>query len=585
MQNGLNKKFVWLAAFFAALITFAVYIPALKNDFVNWDDQEYVYENHNIQSIDFKFLKWVISAEVAALWHPLTLLSFASDYLIWGLIPFGYHLTNNILHAANTSLVFILVVRLMDKGTQSKKIDILQAKKILITRLITALLFGLHPLHVESVAWISGRKDVLYAFFFLLTLIIYLKYTSATTRRKKTIYYTLCFMLFILALMSKPMAVSLPIVLLIFDLYPLNRLSAKKEAKEAIIEKIPFIILGIAISFMTMMAQRSALIPLEMYPLEMRISNAVQAYGLYLVKMILPFNLAPIYPVAKIGFLTTEFIICSFGLIIFTLFSIFVFKRNKLFLSVWLYYIFTLIPVIGLVKVGGHAMADRYTYLPSLGPFLFVGLWIATLIVTSSKKLHQMLIVLVLVLIMSFLAKRTYQQISVWQDSITLWSHQIKLFPRTARAYSNRGDAYYSAGNYNSALLDLNKVIEIYPRHEYYNSRGIIHKKLGRYQEALLDYTKAIEINKQFDLSYNNRGNVYQVLGNYSAALNDYTAAIKINPKYAEAYYNRGNLYYKKGNYKQAMADYNTAVKLDPENAKAVEMLRTLSRMRDVIKE
>lgn len=590
MQNGFfNKKFVWLTAFSVALITFIVYIPALKNDFVNWDDQEYVYENRNIQSIDSKFLKWVISSEVAALWHPLTLLSLALDYLIWGLNPLGYHLTNNLFHAANTFLVFILFVRLIEKGTanlyqvkiQSEKPDSLQTERTFVASFITALLFGLHPLRVESVAWISGRKDVLYAFFFLLTLIAYLKYTSTTTKRKKTIYYVLSLALFILAITSKPTAVSLPIVLLIFDLYPLNRLSTINEVKGAILEKIPFIILSVVISYITMMAQRNALIPLEMYPLEMRISNIVQAYGLYLVKMILPFNFAPIYPVTKIRFLTTEFI-CSFGLLItFTLFSIFVFKRKKLFLSVWLYYISTLIPVIGLVKVGGHAMADRYTYLPSLGPFLLAGMWIANLFVTSSKKLHRrVLILLVLVLMIGFLAKGTYRQITIWQDSITLWSHQIKLFPRTARAYSNRGNAYYSTGNYNRALLDFNKVIEIYPRHEYYNRRGLTYKMLGRNQEALLDYTKAIEINQQYELSYNNRGNVYQALGNYNAALNDYNAAIKINPKYMAAYYNRGNMYYKMGNYQRAIKDYNAAVMLDPEDAKAGEMLRKLGVIR-----
>lgn len=312
------------------LITFVIYIPSLKNGFVNFDDYLYVYENPNIQKIDLKFFKWIFTAEANTTWHPLTLLSIAVDYSIWGLNPFGYHLINVVFHAINTVLVFLLFIRL---STVRGEISIIPAA-------IASLLFGIHPLHVESVAWISERKDVLCAFFYLLSIFIYLKYIS--TKRKKFFYYTLCLFFFILALMSKPMAVTLPVVILILDFYPLERLNKMKDALPLLIEKIPFLILSLILSIITINFHQTdrVLKTLEQYPLIPRILVALSAYIFYLIKMVFPYNLAPFYPLpAQTDIFTLTYLISGFTLAALTVFSILAYKKNKVYLAVWGYYL------------------------------------------------------------------------------------------------------------------------------------------------------------------------------------------------------------------------------------------------------
>lgn len=242
------------AAFAVSFITFLVYIPALGNDFVNWDDAQYVYKNQHIQSLDLKFLGWAFSSVVVSNWHPLTLASLALDHAIWGLNPMGFHLTNVAFHVLNTLLVFILTLRLVDHEKGDKTTCNPTA---LAAGIVTALLFGTHPLHVESVAWVSERKDVLCAFFFLLSIGAYLEYVSpkySSNGPKKQLYYGCTLFFFILALLSKPMAVTLPFVLLILDFHPLGRLDGRRRGW-AVVEKIPLFILSAASSAMTLWAQ------------------------------------------------------------------------------------------------------------------------------------------------------------------------------------------------------------------------------------------------------------------------------------------------------------------------------------------
>ncbi|MBI3814243.1 MAG: tetratricopeptide repeat protein [Nitrospinae bacterium] len=580
-QQNSAKKYLIVAVVFIVVITFLLYLPALKNSFVNWDDDINIYENTHIRAINGDFLKWAFSTEFAGLWHPLTMLSFAIDYVIWGLNPRGYHLTNILLHTANTALVFFTVIRL---------ISISSKQNPLVAATVTALLFGIHPLHVESVAWITERKGLLCAFFYLLTLLSYFKYTSSDTKRKRLKLYTLSLSLFILALMSKPMAVSLPIVLLILDFYPLKRLSSGKglDAK-ALIEKIPFFLLTIVSSLIAILVQSKAgaLPLLEQYTLKLRILNAIHSYIVYLIKMLLPINLAPYYPFPfRLTLFHPVFII---SLIVFTtiaLLGVLTLKRDKPFLfTLWLYYIITLIPVIGIVKVGGFAMAARYSYLPSVGPFLLTGIGIVAIFTRKSpflissplmggkfkgeggKRAFKIAIISVLILLSGVLMNMTYRQIGVWKDSMTLWSHQIRLFPgRVALAYNNRGLAYDDSGNYQEAIEDYSTAIGIDPKFVIaYNNRGAAYIKIGNHQKAVNDFNMAIRINQnpKYAEAYISRGFAYSSLGNHQEAIKDYTTAISMDSKHAKAYNNRGNTYVSLGNYQEALKDYNMAITLD----------------------
>lgn len=573
-MSSMGKKKIILIALSLVFITFFVYLPALQNGFVNWDDPEYVYENRNIQKINFRFLEWTLSAVVAALWHPLTLFSLAIDYAFWGHNPVGYHLTNNIFHTLNTLLVFILVMKIFSLHEALRTIEkgrqISNSNMPIISAFVTALLFGIHPLHVESIAWVSERKDLLCAFFFLLTLLAYLGYAAADTKRKKVGYYLLCLVLFIFALMSKPMAVSLPMVLLILDFFPLGRLTKKEKLwnlREIAIEKVPFFLLSLFASLSTIWAHQAhkLLQGQDAFPFKLRIFNAIQAFIFYLVKMALPFNLAPYYPFpVKIN----SFIFPLLALLAITLFSLLILKRSKLFFSVWLYYIITLIPVIGIIKVGGHAMADRYMYLPSIGPFLLVGLGIGTML-ERSKKLYRILIFVVLAFLSALLIDKTLKQIAVWRDSVTLWSYQVKIFPQTALAYVNRGIAFSNTGSYYEAIKDYTTAVKLSLQDwsAYYN-RGIAYRGLGDNEKAIKDYTAAIKLNPQNENIYYNRGIAYGNLGNYEKAIEDYTAAIKLNPQDVRPYNNRATAYSILGSFQQAIADLKKAISLKPEDGR-----------------
>lgn len=551
---------VIIGAIAVALITFIVYLPALQNDFVNWDDHLYVYENHDIQSIGFHLLLWIPSVII---WHPLTMFSLAVDYAIWGLNPFGYHLTNVVLHSLNTFLVFILIVLLVSYCNWKSN------RMTVITGAVTSLLFGIHPLHVESVTWISERKDVLYATFFLLSLLAYIRYASSLdSKRSKA--YALSLIFFVLALLSKPMAVTLPIVLLLLDYYPFKRLIVEngfKITKLVIYEKLPFFLLSLLTAITTILAHgfSGGLLTLEKLPFISRILLGGYAYIFYIIKIILPLNLAPLYPYPN-NFFTFEYI-GSF--LLFLTVTLFAFRSNYLIVSIWLYYLITLLPVVGIFQVGRYAVADRFSYLPSLGPFLFVGVCAGYLVEKYPKK-GLVPVISILLILTVLLSCKTIKQIGLWRDAPTFWSYEIRLYPDVSSAYYSRGLAYYKLSNYQMALEDLNKTIEIDPQYmNVYYDRGVVYQDIGNYREAMNDYNKAIEHDPQFAKAYNNRGNIFLQLGDYPHALEDFNQAIKLNADIPDYYYNRGVTLRNLGNYEQALKDYSRAIKLNPRYSKA----------------
>lgn len=559
-----RKTSVSIIALLPALITFIVFLSSLQNGFVNWDDDLYVYENQGIRTLDLSFFIWSFTANVGSLWHPITLFSLALDYAIWGINPLGCHLTNIFFHALNTSLVFILVNKIV------KGYDLCRSnKRALVTGFVTSLLFGIHPLHVESVVWISERKDVLSAFFFLLSLLAYLKYATSIDF-KRTISYIVCLTLYILALMSKPMVVTFPLVLLLLDFYPLKRLLATGERiKSVFMEKVPFFGLSILSSAITIWIHHSigGLKTFETLPFIMRILTAIRSYIFYLIKIVFPFNLAPLYPYpAKIDFLNLEYLVyfISFTAI---LYFIWLLRKSKIFLAILFYYAITLLPVIGLIQAGEQAAADRYTYLPSLSPFLLIGLGIGYLFERYSEKRYGILIVITsLFLLSGMLINRTLTQITIWHDSITLWSHEIKIFPNAVdKAYFNLGAAYNSIGDYSKSInsYDIGIKLNQYDAKAYFN-RGFAYDKLRNYQLAIKDYSTAIDLDPLYVDAFNNRGTISNNLGYKQPAIADLNRAIEIHPQYAMAYYNLGLVYSQLGNNELSSIYYKKAADLEP---------------------
>jgi hypothetical protein len=387
VQKTGNLKYFLAAAI--ALITITIYLSCLQNDFVEWDDDAYVFENPHIRSLNGAFFKWALFAFYESNWHPLTWLSHAVDYAIWGLNPLGHHLTNIALHAINTFLVVFLVIRLLEarkertirKGPPS----FLNERAILIAAGTTGLLFGLHPIHVESVAWVAERKDLLCGLFFLLGLIAYTNYAGEAgdeppSKNRASPFFDNHYLgtlgLFILALLSKPMAVSLPAVLLILDWYPFNRIRSGRMYWAACVEKLPFFALSLASSVVTVLAQRAegSMTLTDVVPLSTRLLVAAKSLTAYLGNMALPLDLAPFYPYPKsASILSVEYLLPLVLAAAITVAAVIMARKQALLPAAWSYYVVTLLPVLGIIQVGGQEMADRYTYLPSLGPFVLVG--------------------------------------------------------------------------------------------------------------------------------------------------------------------------------------------------------------------
>ena len=495
----------------------------------------------------------------------------------------GHHLTSVIIHGMNAFLVVMIVICLISfvrREYVSEGRDNEHAP--LIAAFITGLLFGIHPLHVESVAWVSERKDVLCAFFFLLSIFSYLRYAFPRSNEASAgggagrKYYVYSLILFMMALMSKPMAVTLPVILIILDMYPLERLDLKKafsSHRKVLIEKVPFVALSIASSVLTVIAQHEvkAMMSMSRYSFADRFWIAIKALGFYLVKMVYPVNLAPLYPhPSNISVFTLEYF-GSFMLVLgITAFSVFRWKKVKLWFMLWAYFLVTLLPVIGIIQVGEQAAADRYTYLPGLGPMLLAGLgglWLWRRF--ASDRIKISIVAGFVIMILTLLSIMTTGQIQVWKDSISLWNRELSLYS-SAIAYNNRGEAYSISGEYVKAIGDFNKAIEL--NHElpkvYYN-RGSVYKKIGEHQNAILDFSKAIQLDPEDAQAYNNRGNVYIILEKYQDAMADFDKAVAIDPGYALAYNNRGNIYMIFGLFQKAIADFDRTIELSPSYAAA----------------
>jgi hypothetical protein len=578
-----------------AAVTFAVYLPSLQNGFV-WDDDKYVYENPFIRSLDLQLLKAAFLEFHAANWHPLTWLTHAFDYSVWGLNPLGHHLTNNIFHALNASIVVLLTVKLLEafrKASNGKDLSLrfLDDRTMCVAAAAAGLMFGLHPLHVESAAWVAERKDLLCAFFFMLAVISYIRYAGsmnvrAVIKAAPRFFdknYLLSLTFFVLSLMSKPMAVTLPVILLLLDWHPLKRIQSIKAFLPVLIEKLPFIVLSLISSIVTVLAQKSegAIAPLTSMPLLSRVFVAADSIIMYLWKMAVPLNLLPFYPYDPLPVSVGNFlkIVLVVGI---TATCIVMVKKSKTWLLAWSYYVVTLIPVLGLVQVGHQSMADRYTYLPSLGPFLIAALgaaWVLTKVNPPGKQSAAALAgAAAVVCILVSISYLTFVQIGRWKNSITLWTYVIEKEPgRVPLAYVNRGASLQESGQDNSALADYNMAIALDPNgFEAYGNRGILYMKHGFAAKAIEDFDKAIIINPYEADLYSYRALARASIGQNSAAIDDYSKAIGLNKASPQNYYGRGFLYFAAGSKEQALLDFRIACELGYKSG--CSMLQSLGR-------
>ncbi len=586
-----------------ALLTFLVYLPVLQNNFVELDDAVYILDNPYIRSFNHDLFRWAFFQFYAANWHPLAWLSHAMDYALWGLNPLGHHLSNIFLHAVNTSLVVFLASRLLEvvqkREQQNTPASFLNDRTIMIAASVTGLLFGLHPVHVESVAWVAERKDLLCALFFLTSIIMYVKYAGSVSgdangadcKGKFLILrrfapfadrrYLAAFGLFILALMSKPMAVTLPAVLLLLDWFPYGRIRDMRTSWVALIEKVPFFALSLASSALTVLAQKTgeALVSTQLVPLQARVLVAVKSLLSYLEKMVIPHDLVPYYPYPGLNGISlsrAEYFLPAILVMVITAACIMAVKRQKMWFAAWFYYMITLLPVLGIVQVGGQAMADRYTYLPSLGPFMLVGLggaWIydRANAGAGNHRLVNRMGFAAAVAVFFLLSIVTVRQIGIWKNSMDVFDAILaKNSRRSPMVYFHRGVAYEKAGKPERAIDDFTRAISLFPSYyEAFFSRGTTYDRMGKLDLAIEDYNAAIALKPTSYEAYTNLGLANKKLGRRMEAVADLNRAIALSTSAGKAYFNLGVIRFEDGLFADAIGLFSRSLAIDPTDADA----------------
>jgi protein O-mannosyl-transferase len=603
-------------------ITLALYWPLTNHDFVSYDDGIYIIDNPHVNTgLSWPNVAWAFRTGYAGNWHPLAWISHMLDVEWFGLRPGWHHFVNALFHSANTALLFLVLICMTGATWRSA---------------FVAALFGWHPLHVESVAWASERKDVLSAFFFMLTLLSYAKYASNKSEIRNSkfetnsknenskysaLFYTLALSFFALGLLSKPMLVTLPFLLILLDVWPLDRVqlstcnpqpatpplqNSASPPLRLIFEKLPFLALTIASCVGTFIAQKGggAVVPLKVLTFTERTENAIVAYSLYLVKTFWPAKLSLVYPLrADVPF--GAVIASVIALLVITAWTLWRIRSTPHLAVGWFWYLGMLVPVIGLVQVGMQQMADRYTYLPAIGVFIMLAWEIPG---WSSSTFRTRILTSATTLILIGCLVATNRQLTYWQNSETLFGHAAQVTKNNYVAFSNHGQALFKKGRIDEAIAEyekaialdstldaarlglgealmqqgkledaiaqFGKVLEINPENSGARLQvGVLRGRQGRYEEAVVAFTEVLRRDPDDLAAHNNLGNVLTLQGKQEEAVKHFEKAVQINPLHASAHNNLALAYKKLGRTADAIIEYREAIRLNPEQTEAINNL------------
>jgi len=537
---------------FVLLTTLIVYGQVYKYEFVNYDDPKYVAANRQVVGgLTLEGIKWAFTAKHASNWHPLTWLSHMTDCELFGADAGKHHLVNLLFHLANTLLLFIVLYQMTRARWRC---------------VFVAGLFALHPLHTESVAWIAERKDVLSTFFMLLTLWAYVRYT----RHKNWRRYLLIMLLFSAGLMAKPMLVTLPFVLLLLDYWPLERFQWKyqdiKTVLRLLFEKLPLFLLTGLSCLITLSAQQKVTVSLQGLDIYDRIGSALISYVVYLSKMIWPVKLAVFYPHSRTSVIRQQ-IAAAVILLVLTIIVICFRRRYRYAVTGWLWYLCTLIPVIGLVQVGLQKYADRYTYIPLIGIFIIIAWAGAELSKLLSLRYRKIIPALSAVTVFLVLAVCTSLQAGYWRNSTTLYEHALAVTENNHVAHSNLAIVLMEEGKYDRALRHIDSALNIYPAYgqAMANWASVMIQK-GRDDlviERCLRFLQKYPGNCQL---HNNLANALRSKGRIDEAVIHYRRALELRENSWQVYYNLALIFAGKGKLEQALEHYNRAYQLNPSH-------------------
>jgi Flp pilus assembly protein TadD len=560
-----------LIGLFLILATLAAFWQVRNHEFINLDDNMYVTDNRHVQSgLTLEGLTWAFTTIHAGHWHPLTWLSHMLACQVYGLNPGGHHLTNLFFHIASTLLLFLVLRRMTGALWKSG---------------FVAALFALHPLRVESVAWVAERKDVLSALFWMLTMWAYIRYVERPKLRR----YLLALLFFALGLMSKPTVVTLPFVLLLLDYWPLNRfqfppLSTNPKSPDPkpkntsdristvlrlVWEKAPFFILSAASSILTAFAAQKAgaVISLKYSPFGSRIANALVSYATYIAKMIWPNHLAVFYPYPA-TFPLWKVAGAVFLLSLVTFMVIRAARKYPYLAVAWLWYVGTLVPMIGLVQAGMQAMADRFTYVPLIGLFIMIA-WSLTDIL-AGWRWRRLVLSISAGILLSILMVVTRVQVQRWQNNVTLFEHSLEVTTSNYLIHTNLGITLAHQGKYQEAMIHTTEAVRIKPDFEipHYNL-GVILAKQGKVEQAVIQFSEALRIKPEYSDAHSSLGLALAGQGMIQEAIAHFTEALRIKPDNSEAHNNLGVILARQGKTQEAIVHFAEALRVKPNNTEA----------------
>lgn len=632
-KSAENKKInlLYVFALITFVITFFVFSFSFVNDFVDWDDGVNFVSNVNYRGLSLSNLKWMFTTFHMNHYQPLSWLTYGFDYCIWEMNPFGYHITAVFLHSLNAVLFFLINIMLfgfilsknednVDVNSASTNVfpgynpDVKDNKIILIASLFAALFFSLNPLRVESVSWITERRDVLSGLFYLMSLQLYLTRFRAPAKDKKFFYFSL--LSFIAASLSKSMSVTLPAVLLLIDVYPLGRLKFNikdlfcVDNVKVFLEKIPFFAVSIIISLITVFgaAKEYGITYPEYY--NPSAAKALFAYGFYIVKTLLPFNLAPIYSTAVEGYFYANLF---FGILLLSLVYACVKLRKQYpsLITAAAFYFITLSPACGLFNGAPQAAADRYSYLPMLG-FAALSAGVVFNFINHFNSRRKILLFFMALMMICFVFLSVKQQ-KIWENSEKLWQHTLRVTPDSHIAHNNLSNWYYTHGDFKTALFHNGVAVFFNPEDSsYYNNAAKILTKTGSLREAAKNYEETIRLNPERFTAYFDAAVIYDKLGDLKKTRELLSSALEKKPDYFDAKYLTAFLMIKHSKYAQAeeytgkmvndFADSDaaytllcaakaglgkideaeknckTAININPENVQAADILRRIKR-------
>lgn len=575
-----NARLITLACIAGIVVLIPwVYHPVLEHEFLHWDDGAYVNNNPYINHFDIEFVRWALTTTYFSYWHPLTWLSHGLDHALWGMDANRHHLSNLLLYGAVAFAVFamtVLALRAAWRETSGSRQD--HGARCHWAGLVATVLFILHPQHVEVVAWVSERKELLCTFFVIATVHAYLEYGISSKRN----WLLASFFMFLLALMAKPMAVTLPAILLVLDHYPLGRVSRNERLRVLVIEKLPFFAASAVVAVITIVVQTDTG-AIQNLSLQVRLLNAFNNTVVYAMHWLWPFNLSAFYPFPDYVLDFDYRALFPIGLFLgITAFAIARYRAGgKYWLCVWAIYLITLSPVIGVLHSGPQASADRYAHLTTVGFYVLLAAGVVQAWERVSVKMRTGIVLGLTVLAMT-LGWTSYRQSFIWRDDLSLWRSVAERYPgRSAIVHNNLGNAWYSSGNLQEAEAQYFAALSVSDAHaDVYSNLYTVLRAQGQHERALQMFTELSQNHPGAALPLEILGQIHEARGKPDVAQTYYQKALVIDPSLASSHYRLAGLYIREGHAEKAAIELAAAIDIAPDYVDAILLLAQLRTAR-----